>query len=57
MPSPELGQVDVVEVIHLDGTRGVARFRIIGIVPIPELEPKPQPEPAAPTDAQGAGDA
>lgn len=51
MPSPELGQVDVVEVIHMDGTRGVARLRVIGIVPIPELEQKPQP--ATPAEPQG----
>lgn len=54
MPAPELGQVDVVEVIHMDGSRGVARLKTIAIVPIPE---EPEPQPATPAEPQGGPDA
>ena len=51
MSQPKLNDLETIKVIHADGTEGVTKLRVIGIVKQPApivLEPAPE-EPSAPS--------
>lgn len=49
MPEPKLHEIETVEIIHADGTKGIAKLRVIGIV---KQTTAPEVVPDKPADQQ-----